>query len=209
MTGLPGHRGALVLMVGAPGSGKSTVVRKRVPEQYRFSLDQFRTLLAGDVAAQDATDHAAAMLDTLVEYRMAHSLLTVIDSTNARAAHRARLRGIAVRSHRPTVAVRMHTSLQVCQRRQHDRIAPFAGANDRPVPAEIIGKMWAAIDRDPPLPYEHHIVVHMHPTDPDRAIAQSRFPADWVQDVLAEQGMFPHIDVISAVDVVPWAAPHE
>lgn len=207
MTTLPHHRGALVLMVGPPGSGKSTLAAKRVPPECRFSLDQFRAMLAGDITAQDATDHAAAMLDTLIEYRMAAGLLTVVDSTNARAAHRTRLRNIAVRSRRPVVAVRMHTPLHVCQARQQHRRRPYPGANDRPVPPEVIAKMWAAIDQDPPLPHECDIVVHVHPTDPDRMIAQSRHPADWAQDVLAEHDMFPYIDVIRADARVPWSAP--
>ncbi|MEU7591408.1 AAA family ATPase, partial [Micromonospora sp. NPDC049230] len=79
---------ALIVMVGPPGSGKSTWVGSRFRTEDVFSLDAFRRMLTGDVEDQDADAPAVDMLHLAVEYRMSRRLLTVVDATNTRWAYR-------------------------------------------------------------------------------------------------------------------------
>ena len=153
-----GDRAALVLMHGAPGSGKSSWVAGRFAARDVFSLDALRRLLSGADLEMDATAPAAAMLRTLVEYRMGRRLLTVIDSTHTRAAYRWPLAGLARAAGVPVVAVGMNTPLEQCQHRNANRgrivtpAAPYAGANGAEVPPDVVARLHAEAAADPPRP---------------------------------------------------------
>ncbi len=167
----------LVIMVGAPGAGKSTWAAARFPHDQMFGLDMFRRLLAGNVLDQDATAAAAEMLDVVRGYRMAKALTTVIDATNVNWERRDGMRWHAQQNRRPAVAVMMHTPLAVCLARNAGRRhglagRPWPGANDRPVDdTTVIERMHAAALSDPPSPDDFDLVVHVHPDDPDVAYA--------------------------------------
>ncbi len=204
MTG-PAPAGALVLMVGAQGSGKSSLVAEHAAEHARFSLDMFRLLLAGDVDAQQATPAAVDMLDTVIRYRMAEGLFTVVDSTHARPEHRDRLRRVAERHGRPTIAVLMHTPLQTCLDRQQRRRAPYAGANDRPVPARFVARAWSAIAANPPTAAEFDIVIHYRPAHTPRLAAETRHPLAYARQLLAGHQFMADVPAVRAGGI-PWLA---
>lgn len=202
---LPDPKNPLILMVGAQGSGKSTLVGHLFAAGDRFSLDGFRTLLAGDPAALDATPAATQMLRAAVHYRMFTGRTTVVDATHAVAAYRDVLRHIAMRYQRPTVVIRMHTPLEVCLDRQVGRFAPYPGANFRTVPEHVVRRDWKAIQDDPPAAADYDVVVHMHPTDAGRSIAETRHPHDWAQQVLAP--FLAYVPIVPAGEPLPWLAP--
>jgi predicted kinase len=151
-----GDRAALVLMHGAPGSGKSSWVAGRFAARDVFSLDALRRLLSGAELEMDATGPATAMLRTLVEYRMGRRLLTVIDSTHTRPAYRWPLAGYARAAAVPVVAVVMDTPLKECLHRNAYRgrivtpAAPYAGANGTEVPPDVVARLHAEAVADPP-----------------------------------------------------------
>lgn len=163
-------RAALVLMNGAPGSGKSSWVADRFARRDVFSLDAFRRQLSGAELDMDATAPATAMLRTLVEYRMRRRLLTVIDSTNVRAAYRWPLVGYARAADVPVVAVMMATPLEECQARNANRgrvvdpAAPYPDANGAEVPPDVVARLYAEAAADPPSPgWDVDAVLVVHP----------------------------------------------
>ncbi|MFI7608883.1 AAA family ATPase [Micromonospora sp. NPDC049366] len=149
---------ALVLLVGPPGSGKSTWAARRFPVHDLFSLDMFRRILTGDVADQSATREAVRMLDLVVAFRMASGLTTVVDACNTRPEHRERMIAEAREYGVPVLAVVMATPLEVCLTRNAARevvgaeaaAAPYPGANAAPVPPDIVAKLALEAAETPP-----------------------------------------------------------
>ncbi|MGH2463758.1 MAG: AAA family ATPase, partial [Candidatus Limnocylindria bacterium] len=76
---------ALVLLVGAAGSGKSTLVARLFSAAQVLSSDAYRTTVSGDATDQSATTQAFRRLHATLERRMAAGELTVIDATNVQA----------------------------------------------------------------------------------------------------------------------------
>jgi len=79
---------SLVLLVGAAGSGKSTLAARLFAADEIVSSDTLRAALTGDEADQRASAVAFRILHRTVDRRLADGLLTVVDATNALAAHR-------------------------------------------------------------------------------------------------------------------------
>lgn len=194
----------LVIMIGAQGSGKSTLVAKLFSAECRFSLDGFRRQLAGDVAALDATAEAVKMLHLVVDYRMRKGLLTVVDATNTKLHHRDELRNRARYFQRPAVAVLMHTPLEVCLARQKTRTAPYPQANDQPVPDNHVIRDWTAIATDPPWADEYDVVLHVHPTNTDILIGETRHDEQQARGILA--AFAPGAAMVGKDEPLPWSA---
>ena len=85
---------ALVVLIGASGSGKSTFVAQHFRATEILSSDRCRALVADDESDQSATKDAFDVLYAIAEKRLAARRLTVIDATNLRREDRAK--GIAL-----------------------------------------------------------------------------------------------------------------
>lgn len=194
---------ALVLMVGPPGSGKSTWCGGRFRTEDLFSLDMFRRMLTGDVADQDANVPACTMLHTLLAYRMARGLTTVVDACNTRPEHRAPLIAPALEAGVPVFAVVMATPLEVCRARNGQRDGVFAaypGANATPVPDEVVRQIHAEARETPPRVGEVDAVLTVGADG--RAVewdGVDRLPVE----VLAEPWL---ADTLDAPDRTRWVA---
>lgn len=143
---------ALVLLIGAAGSGKSTFARRHFPDGAVVSSDRFRGLLAGDEADQRVTDAAFDLLHQAVEYRLEAGLLTVIDATNVDLLSRATPLDLARRTRRPVVAVVFALPAEVCLARNATRRQPVRPivvrrqiANLRHIRTDLEGEGYAAI----------------------------------------------------------------
>ena len=112
---------ALVLLIGAAGSGKSTFARRHFPGEAVVSSDRFRGLLAGDEADQRVTDAAFELLHMAVEHRLEAGVLTVVDATNLDRLSRATPLDLARRFQRPAVAVVFALPAELCLHRNRTR----------------------------------------------------------------------------------------
>lgn len=124
---------ALVLLVGASGSGKTTFVAHHFAPADVLSSDVYRALVSGDPADQRATRRAFGMLHAELERRLARGRLTVVDATNVTRRARLALLVRARRAGRPVVAIVLEVTEAVAQARNCQRPA-------RVVPEPVVSR---------------------------------------------------------------------
>ena len=89
-------RPGLLVLIGAAGSGKTTLAARLFAPDEVISSDALRALVSGDAANQRATRPAFAMLDREVARRLADGRLVVVDATSVEPAARRSLLRLAV-----------------------------------------------------------------------------------------------------------------
>ena len=120
---------ALVLMMGASGSGKSTFVRKHFKDTQVVSSDACRAMVADDPGDQSATPEAFEILNLIADARLKRGNLTVADATSVQPHARKKLLQLARRHNLPCVVLALDLPEEVCQERnaaREDRRTPHA-----------------------------------------------------------------------------------
>jgi alkanesulfonate monooxygenase SsuD/methylene tetrahydromethanopterin reductase-like flavin-dependent oxidoreductase (luciferase family)/predicted kinase len=154
---------ALVLLVGASGSGKSAWAASRYRDVEVVSSDALRAVVGSGTGDLDATDDAFRLLDQVVEGRTRRGLTVVVDTLGLDAARRATWAEAARRAGLPTVAVVLDTPASVCRARNagRDRRVPARVLDDqlrrvRDVPDELRAEGWdvRVVGHDEPSPSE-------------------------------------------------------
>ena len=145
---------ALVVLVGASGSGKSTWAEERYRAQEIVSSDALRGVVGSGPHDLDASDDAFALLETVVAARLGRGLTTVVDTLGLDPERRRGWREAASRAGLPAVVVLLDTPDAECRRRN--------AARDRPVPAPALaGQLRKVRDVRPELEAEgwDHVVA--------------------------------------------------
>ena len=112
---------ALVALVGASGSGKSTFAREHFGRYEVISSDFCRGLVADDENDQGATKDAFDVLGYIAGKRLAAGRLTVIDATNVQREARRHLVELAKAHDVLPVAIVLDLPEAVCVARNADR----------------------------------------------------------------------------------------
>ncbi|MEU1789154.1 ATP-binding protein [Streptomyces sparsogenes] len=170
---------ALIVLIGAAGSGKSTWA-STWPSTQVLELDHFRAMVSDSAGDQSATLSAANVLHTVLEARLARKRTTVIDATDTEQWVRAGLLQIARHHGVPTVALLVPTPVSVCVDRQADR------SPDRAVPEDVVRRQHGeAVAAFPQLRGEgfDHVVFadNLHRLEPllQRASGTRRRELGW------------------------------
>jgi protein phosphatase len=130
----------LVVLIGAAGSGKTTLASRLFAADEVISSDELRAAVSGDAADQRATRPAFAILHREVSHRLAAGRLVVVDATSVEpAARRSLLRRAAAARVRATAVVLALPADLVRARNAH-RL-------DRPVPPEVVERHLARVAR--------------------------------------------------------------
>ncbi|MGZ2360937.1 ATP-binding protein [Streptomyces sp. 372A] len=127
---------ALIVLIGAAGSGKSTWARTW-PSTQVLELDHFRAMVSDAAGDQSATSSAVTVMHAVLEARLARHRTTVIDATNTETRVRAGLVRMARDHGVPTVALVVPTPVSVCVERQAHR------RPDRAVPEDVVRRQHA------------------------------------------------------------------
>jgi alkanesulfonate monooxygenase SsuD/methylene tetrahydromethanopterin reductase-like flavin-dependent oxidoreductase (luciferase family)/predicted kinase len=180
---------ALVVLIGAAGSGKSTWAEQHFRRTEIVSSDQLRAIVGSGAHDLDATADAFAALDLIVGARLERGLTTVVDTLGTDVARRRDWLASARSSGVRAVAVHFDTPPDECRRRNRRRDvpvpAPALAAQLRRVAAavdELAAETWDEVIRvraDIPPQAEP---VPAAEDEPDRALRFvlqiSRFPWD-------------------------------
>ncbi|HEU4336042.1 MAG TPA: LLM class flavin-dependent oxidoreductase [Nocardioides sp.] len=150
---------ALVVLVGASGSGKSTWATARYRAEEVVSSDALRGVLGSGPHDLDASTDAFAVLETIVAARLGRGLTTVVDTLGLDATRRRAWLEAARAAGLPAVAVVLDTPDAECRRRN--------GARSRPVPAAVLTAQLRSVhDVRPALDAEGWDLVVPVATDP-------------------------------------------
>jgi protein phosphatase len=148
--------GALVVLIGAAASGKSTFAARHFLGDCVVSSDRLR----GEASGPASDDIVFSELDHQVQSRLAADLVAVVDATNTDWMWRAALIADARRFGRPAIAIVFNLPLEVCLARNT--------ARSRSVPASVIRRqvddVTTDIDR---LDLEGFAAVHVLPSVAD------------------------------------------
>ncbi len=126
---------ALVVLMGAAGSGKSTLSARHFAADEILSSDALRGTLSGDPTDQSVSRAAFAILHRRAATRLEAGTMTVIDATNVDRRARAPLTAIARSAGAPAVAIVLDLPLDLVLERNRRRA-------ERVVPAAIVRRQW-------------------------------------------------------------------
>ena len=131
---------ALVLLVGASGSGKSSFAKKHFAQYETVSSDACRGIVSNDENNQAASNDAFELFYYIISIRLKKGLLTVADATNIQPDARKKLISIARSFHVLPVAIVFDMPQELCETRNQQR-------TDRNVPPHVIRRQLQDLKR--------------------------------------------------------------
>ncbi len=152
----------LVVLVGVAGSGKSTWAARNFEASHIVSSDAIRALVGEGEGDQAASKDAFAILDEVVERRLARKLTTVIDTLGLDPKRRQAYRAMAAHAALPCVAVAIEIDPARVRRRNRsrtkrvpDKVVTDQLATWQNIPATLLTEGFEAVHllvppQDPP-----------------------------------------------------------
>jgi protein phosphatase len=112
---------AVVALIGASGSGKSSFAQKHFRSTEVLSSDFCRGLVSDDENSQAATNDAFEVLHFIASKRLTAGKLVVVDATNVQAEARKSIIALARQFHCLPVAIVFDLPEKLCHERNRDR----------------------------------------------------------------------------------------
>ena len=185
---------ALVVLVGASGSGKSTWAAQRYRAEEVVSSDALRGVVGSGPHDLDASADAFAVLESVVRARSGRGLTTVVDTLGFDAGRRRGWLAAARAAGLPAVLVELDTPDQECRRRN--------AARDQPLPARVLAGQLARrrVVADEVADEAWDLVLPVT-SDPSPATAP---PAPAESRAGRERTASTGVDVVLQVSRFPW-----
>jgi alkanesulfonate monooxygenase SsuD/methylene tetrahydromethanopterin reductase-like flavin-dependent oxidoreductase (luciferase family)/predicted kinase len=183
---------ALVVLVGASGSGKSTWAEARYRSAEIVSSDDLRGVVGSGRHDLEASRDAFALLDQIVAARLGRGLSTVVDTLGLEPERRRGYLALAREAGMTAVVVGFDIAPELCRARNAQR--------DRPVPARVLAEQLRSYTATAEvLPGEGWDVVRrVESGEPPPAPGREPVP-----DVGGEPGR-DGLDVVLQVSRFPW-----
>ena len=131
---------ALIVLIGASGSGKSTFAKTHFKPTEVLSSDFFRGLISDDENDQTITGEAFETLHYVAAKRLANYKLTVVDATNVQESARKPLVALAKQHHVFPIAIILDLPEDTCRQRNKNR-------PDRNFGDHVIGQQCSQLRR--------------------------------------------------------------
>ena len=131
---------AVVALIGASSSGKSTFAEKHFKPTEVLSSDYFRALISDDANNQEISTQAFDALFYIANKRLELGLLTVIDATNVQKEARASVLRLAKEQNCLAVAIVLDIPESVCKERNENR-------TDRSMVSNVIARQCMQLHR--------------------------------------------------------------
>jgi F420-dependent oxidoreductase-like protein len=154
----------VLVLVGPGASGKSTWAARHFPPDCIVSSDRLRALVGAGEDDLDASEDAFALLDEIVERRLARGLTTVIDTLGLDGRRRRAWLAAARRYKLPCVAVSFDAAPDECRARNRQR--------PKPIPAKALSaqlRSWPRVREDITLEGYEAVI----PVRPVRVVPQT------------------------------------
>jgi protein phosphatase len=146
---------SLVVLVGAPGSGKSSFARKWFRPTEIISSDHARALVGDDERDQSVSGDAFDIVRIIAERRLKNRRLSVIDATNLHSSQRRFWTQIGHRWKVDVVAIVLDPGLDACL--EWNDVRP-----DRRVDPAILARMVEELGERPPIEDEgFRFIIHL------------------------------------------------
>jgi alkanesulfonate monooxygenase SsuD/methylene tetrahydromethanopterin reductase-like flavin-dependent oxidoreductase (luciferase family)/predicted kinase len=200
---------ALVVLVGASASGKSTWAAERYRAQEIVSSDQLRAVVGSGEHDLGASLDAFSLLNQIAAARAGRRLTTVVDTLGLDAERRLAWLALARRAGLPAVAVVFETDPALCRVRNRVRERPVPATvldaqlrRVQDVAAQLAAEGWDLVLRPAAGTPDQHVVEprhspgsrqaaalqHSQPAGLDFVLQISRFgwaddPAGWLRSV--------------------------
>ena len=115
---------SIVMMIGAPGSGKSTITRALFTPNEVLASETFRAMVSNDPFSNEASTDAFEALHHIAATRARRRLLTVIDATHARREDRDKVDALARGLHVGVERIVVQAPIGQCVARVKEREGP-------------------------------------------------------------------------------------
>ena len=120
---------ALVVLIGASGSGKSTFAAQHFLPTEILSSDHYRAVVSDDANSQAATGAAFDALNHIAALRLQLGKLTVIDATNVKPQDRAGFVALAKAHDVLPIVIVLNIDERLCRERNAERLDRNFGAH--------------------------------------------------------------------------------
>ena len=162
---------ALIALIGASGSGKSTFATRHFLPSEILSSDHYRAVVSDDETDQAATKDAFDALHHIAAIRLRRRKTVVIDATNVQAGARKPLIDLARRFHAVPVAIVVDTPEKVCLERNIGRTNRDFGPHVVKRHIDELHRSLRGLERE-----GFRVVVNLRGLDQIEAVTFARVP---------------------------------
>lgn len=142
-----------IILVGAPGAGKTTVADQLV-EEFGFTKicpDDIREEVSGDCMDQSQNDKVFGIVYSRIEEFLERGDNVVYDATNCRSAYRYKIIEVCKSYATNIVCLCATTTIGECLNRNNKRI--------QHVPEHVIERMYFTLRKHPPTIFEGYDMI--------------------------------------------------
>lgn len=144
---------SLIVLIGPSGSGKTTWAEANFKAGQVVSSDALRAAVGTGQHDQKASADAFAVLESIVDKRLARRLVTVIDTLGLNPDDRQRWRQKAADAGMPAIAIAFDTGAKICKDRNKRR--------SRSIPPKVLdSQITRYVETRPRLDGEGFAAVH-------------------------------------------------